>query len=60
MTPRNAWLILAAGDAALCVVLGMLLAWRVLYALAPLSFPMWAWLDSRPEGRAWINRLFGR
>ena len=56
---RNGWLILAAGDAGLCVALAMLLGWTVFYVLAPLSFPMWAWVDSRAEGRAWISRFFG-
>ena len=60
MMRRYAWLIFAAGDAALCVGLGMLLGWPILYAVAPLSFPLWAWVDSRPEGRAWFDRLVGR
>jgi len=46
-------------NAALCVGLGMLLGWSLLYVLAPLSFPLWAWVDSRPEGRAWLDRLVG-
>ncbi len=51
------WLLFAAGDAALCAGLGALLDWPLLYALAPLSFPLWAWFDSRPEGRAWLDRF---
>jgi hypothetical protein len=57
---ENAWLLFATGDAALCVGLAALTGWALLYALAPLSFPMWAWLDGRPEGRAIIDRFFGR
>lgn len=56
---RHRWLACAAGDAAFCVGLGVLLGWPIFYALAPLSFPLWAWLDSRPEGRSIIDRLFG-
>ena len=59
MTRKNVWLVFAAGDAALCVGLAALLEWPILHALAPLSFPMWAWVDGRPEGRAFINRFFG-
>jgi hypothetical protein len=49
---------LAAADAALCITLGMLLRWPILYAIAPLSFPLWAWVASRPNGRAWLARFF--
>jgi hypothetical protein len=37
----------------------LLLDLPLLYALAPLSFPLWAWLDGRAEGRALLDRLFG-
>ena len=56
---RYRWLACAAGDAVLCVALAVLLAWPILYAVAPLSFVAWAWLDGRPEGRAFLGRLFG-
>ncbi len=55
---RHRWVACAAGDAVLCIALGALLGWPVLYALAPLSFPLWGWLDARPEGRAFLDRLF--
>jgi hypothetical protein len=54
------WLLFAAGDAALCAGLAALFGWPLLYALAPLSFPLWAWVDSRPEGRAWLDRFSGQ
>lgn len=57
---KNVWLLFAAGDASLCVALGTLLEWPLFFALAPLSFPLWAWVDSQPEGRAWLDRLVGR
>ncbi len=60
MSRQHLWLLCGLADAALCVALGMLLELRLLYALAPLSFPLWAWVDSRPEGQAFIGRLFGR
>lgn len=60
MMRRNGWLLFAAGDATLCLGLGMLLGWPFFYVLAPLGFPLWAWVDSRPEGRAWLNRIVGR
>ncbi len=56
---RQRWLVCAAADAALCVALAALLGWPVLYAIAPLAFPLWAWLDGRPEDRALLDRLFG-
>jgi hypothetical protein len=59
MNRQHAWLLFAAGDAALCLAVGMLFEWPILYALAPLSFPLWAWVESRPEGRAWLGRFFG-
>lgn len=59
MMRNNAWLVCAAGDAALCAGIAALLGWPILYALAPLSFPLWAWVDDRPEGRAFIDRIFG-
>ncbi len=60
MMPRqHLWLLCAAADAALCTALAALIDLPFLYALAPLSFPLWAWVDGRPEGRAFIERLFG-
>jgi hypothetical protein len=56
---RHRWLLCASGDAALCVLLAALFGLHFLYALAPLSFPLWAWLDGRAEGRALLDRLFG-
>ncbi len=56
---RHRWLFCAGGDAALCVLLGWVLRLPILYVLAPLSFPLWAWLDGHPEGRALLDRLFG-
>jgi hypothetical protein len=60
MPRQHRWLICGLGDATLCAVLGWLLEVPFLYALAPLSFPLWARVDSRPQGRAFIDRLFGR
>jgi hypothetical protein len=59
IAPRHRWLLCAAGDAGQCVLLALLLDLPLLYALAPLSFPLWAWLDGRAEGRALLDRLFG-
>jgi hypothetical protein len=56
MMRRNAWLIFGVGDSALCVGLGMFVEWPVFFALAPLSFPLWAWFAVQPEGRAWLSR----
>ncbi len=56
---RHRWLICALFDAVLCAGLGKLIGWPLLYAIAPLSFPAWAWLDGRPEGRALLQRIFG-
>ncbi len=53
------WILLAVADAALLVALGFWLDLPIFYALAPLSFPAWAWVDSRPEARAWLDRHFG-
>jgi|GEM_PF-6627695 len=58
MIGGRGWLRFAAADAALCVALGMLLRWPILYVIAPLSLPLWAWVASRPEGRAWLDRFF--
>ena len=55
---RHAWLLFALADAALLIGLGMWLDWPILFALAPLSFPAWAWLNSKPEGRALLDRFF--
>jgi len=60
MSRKHGWLLCAVADAALCGVLAALLDLLLLYAVAALSFPLWAWVDSRPEGRAFIDRLFGR
>lgn len=60
MSRQHLWLLCGFVDAALCVALAALLDLPILYALAPLSFPLWAWVDSRPDGRAFIDRLFGR
>ncbi len=56
---QHRWLLCAAGDAGVCVLLALLLDLPFLYALAPLSFPLWAWLNGRAEGRALLDRLFG-
>lgn len=56
---NHLWLLFALGDAALCVGIGSLLGWPILYAIAPLSFPLWAWVDSQPDGRAWLDRFSG-
>ena len=56
---EHGWLLFAVADAALLVGVGIWLDWPVLFSLAPLSFPAWAWLDSNPEGRALLDRFFG-
>jgi hypothetical protein len=59
MIRRHRWIACATADALLCAAIGALLGWPILYALAPLSFPVWGRLDRRPEGRAVLDRLFG-
>jgi hypothetical protein len=59
MTPRrHLWIWCGLADTALCAAFAMLLKLPILVALAPLSFPLRAWVDSRQEGQAFIDRLF--
>ncbi len=58
MGAEHRWLLLTTVDAALLAGLGWLVGLPILYPLAPLSCPLWAWVDSKPEGRALIRRLW--
>jgi hypothetical protein len=56
---RHRWFLCAASDAGLCTLLGLLLQLPILHAIAPLSIPLWAWIDAQAEGRALTDRPFG-
>ena len=55
---RHRWLVCAAADAALCLLVAAVLSAPLFYLLALLTFPAWAWLDGRAEVRHVLDRLF--
>ena len=60
MAREHAWLLFACFDAALIASAGWWLDLPILYALAPLSFPVWTWVGGLPQGQALLDRLWRR
>ena len=50
------WLWIASFDATLIAGVGWLLDLPILYLFALLSFPVWAWVGTRPKVQALLDR----